>query len=137
MNTVQNEIFDWLCDTFGFTAGVDAFENRLPSTIQTGQDASVMWLIGNDNFVVRQFASKTKEKEYSLMIYYRAIRAETVNQKVLEMEQVINHLSCFDLPSYRVKSIQASSFNANQDADLENFWRGVVTVRVNVIDTYK
>ena len=136
MDTVQNEMFDWLCMTFGFNPGVDAFENRLPSTNQTGQEMPTMWLVGNDNFVVRQFASKTKEKEYSLLLHYRAPKAETVNQKIMEIEQAINHLSCFDLPSYRVKSIQASSFNAAEDADSENFWRGSVTIRLSIIDTY-
>lgn len=137
METVQKEFFDWLCSEFGFIGGVDAFQNRLPNSNQTGQESSAMWLIENNNFVVRQFATRTKQKEYNLVLYYRAPKARTVDAKILEIEQVINHLACFNLPSYKVVSIQADSFSSDLDADTEGFYRGTVSVTINVIDNYE
>ena len=137
METVQKEFFDWFCSEFGFTAGVNAFINRLPNTNQTGQSSPVVWILENNSFVSRQFSSKTKQKEYSLVLNYRAPKAKTVDEKVLEFEQVINHLSCFTLPSYEVISIQASSFNSDLDADAEGFYRGTLSITINIIDNYE
>lgn len=136
METLQKEFFDWLCDTFGFTAAVDAFQHTLPTTNQTG-DAPVMWLVENTAFVTQQFATSTKMKEYSFLINYRATKARDAELKVLEMEQVINHLKCFNLPSYKVIWVQANSFGADRDPDAEKFTRGSVTVTFRILDNYE
>lgn len=136
METIQKEFFDWLCDTFGFTPAVDAFQNTLPTTNQTG-DQPVMWLVENTSFVTRQFHSRSKLKEYSFLINYRDVRARDVELKVLELEQVINHTSCLTLPSYKVMQIQANSFGADRDPDAEKFTRGSVSVTFIVLDNYE
>lgn len=136
METIQKEFFDWLCETFGFEPAVNAFQNTLPTTNQTG-DQPVMWLVENTAFVTRQFATKSKLKEYSFLINYRDVRARDVELKVLELEQVINHVACFSLPSYQVMQIQANSFGADRDPDAEKFTRGSVSVTFVVLDNYE
>lgn len=137
METVQKEFFDWFCSEFGFIGGENAFMNRLPNTNQTGQSTPVVWVLENNGFVTRQFTSKTKQKEYNLVVNYRAAKAKDVDEAVLEFEQVINHLTCFELPSYKVVSIQADSFNSDLDADAEGFYRGTVSITINIIDNYE
>lgn len=136
METIQKEFFDWLCQTFGFTPGVNAFQNRVPTTNQTG-DASLMWLIEDPSYVTRQFVTSSKLKEYNFSINYRNVRAREVDLKTLEMEQVINHLRCFSLPSYKVMQIQATSFGADVDPDSEKFIRGTISVSCVVLDNYE
>lgn len=136
METLQKELFDWLCETFGFTAAENAFMHNLPATIQTG-DQPVMWLVENTAFVTNQLASHSKLKEYSFLLNYRDVRSKAVDAKVLEMEQTINHLHCFSLPSYQVIQIQANSFGADRDPDAEKFTRGSVSVTLTVLDNYE
>lgn len=136
METIQKEFFDWLCKTFGFVPGVDAFQNRVPTTNQTG-DTSLMWLIEDPSYVTRQFTTSTKLKEYNFSINYRNVRGREVDNKMLEIEQVINHLKCFTLPSYQVIQIQANSFGADTDPDAEKFMRGTVNVTFTVLDNYE
>lgn len=136
METIQKEFFSWLCETFGFAPGVNAFQNRVPTTNQTG-DGSLMWLIEDPGYVTRQFVSSSKLKEYNFSINYRNVRARDVELKLLEMEQVINHLKCFTLPSYKVIQIQANSFGADEDPDAEKFMRGTVSVMLVVLDNYE
>ena len=136
METIQKEFFDWLCKTFGFVPGVDAFQNRVPTTNQTG-DTPLMWLIEDPSYVTRQFTTSTKLKEYNFSINYRNVRGREVDNKMLEIEQVINHLKCFTLPSYQVIQIQANSFGADTDPDAEKFMRGTVNVTFTVLDNYE
>lgn len=136
METLQKQLFDWLNKVFGFTGGKDSFLNRLPSTIQLG-DQPVMWLIENSAFVSRQFASHSKLKEYSFQLYYRDIKARDVEQKMLEIEQVINHTKCFHLPDYEVMSITAAAFGADRDPDAQKFTRADITLTVVVLDNYE
>lgn len=137
METLQKEFFDWLCGTFGFTPAEDAFQHTLPTTNQTGDTKPVMWLVENTAYVTRQFATSSKLKEYSFLINYRATKARDAELKVLEMEQVINHLKCFQLPTYKVVQIQANSFGADRDPDAEKFTRGSVAVTFVVLDNYE
>lgn len=136
METIQKEFFDWLCETFGFVGGVDAFQHRIPTTNQTG-DTSVMWLVEDPGYVTRQFLTSSKLKEYNFSINYRNVKARAVDLKVLEMEQVINHVKCFTLPSYSVMQIQATSFGADVDPDEEKFTRGTISVSLVVLDNYE
>lgn len=136
METLQKELFDWLNKVFGFTGGKDSFQNRLPNTIQLG-DKPVMWLIENDAYVSRQFASHSKLKEYSFLLHYRDIKAQDVDKKVLEIEQVINHTECFHLPSYDIMSITASSFGSDTDPDAQKFTRGSIVLTLVVLDNYE
>lgn len=136
METIEKEFFDWLCETFDFKPAVNAFMHALPTTNQTG-DQPVLWLVANDAFVSRQFASRSKLKEYSFLINYREVRARNVDLKVLEIEQAINHTSCFMLPSYQVMQMQATSFGADRDPDAEKFTRGSIAVTLTVLDNYE
>lgn len=136
METLQKQLFDWLNKVFGFTAGKDSFQNRLPSTAQVG-DQPAMWLVENDTFVRRQFTSHSKLKEYSFVLNYRDIAAQKVKQKILELEQVLNHLECFSLPDYEVISIVANNFGADQDPDAQKFTRGEIYLTLVVLDNYE
>ena len=136
METVQKQFFDWLNRVFGFTAGVDSFQNKLPSTQQVG-DKPVLWLVENTAYVTRQYASHSKLKEYSFLLNYRDIKAQDVKQKILEFEQVINHTDCFHLPDYEVMSIEAESFGADQDPDAQKFTRGNLSIIITVLDNYE
>lgn len=136
METIQKEFFDWLCDTFGFIPAENAFQNVLPTTNQIG-NKPVMWLVENTSYVTQQFATRSKLKEYSFLVNYRDVRARDVELKVLEMEQVINHTTCFTLPSYQVMQIQASSFGADRDPDAEKFTRGSISITLIVLDNYE
>ena len=53
------------------------------------------------------------------------------------MEQVINHVKCFDLPSYKVIQIQSDSFGADLDPDAEKFTRGSLSITLQVLDNYE
>lgn len=136
METLQKQLFDWLNKVFGFTAGKDSFQNKLPSTQQVG-DQPVLWLVENNAFVSRQFTSHSKLKEYSFLLNYRDIKAQDVKQKILEFEQIINHLECFHLPDYEVISIVAESFGADQDPDAQKFTRGNIALTLVVLDNYE
>lgn len=136
METMQKELFDWLCNTFGFVAGTDAFQNRLPNTNQLG-DIPVMWLIQNASYVTRQFTSHSKLKEYSFILNYRNVKVRDAELKAHEIEQVINHIKCFELPSYKVISIQANTFGADTDPDAEKFTRSSISIIVDVLDNYE
>lgn len=136
METIQKELFDWLCNEFGFVGGQDAFQNRVPNTNQTG-DNPIMWLIQSSGYVIRQFHSHSKLKEYSFLLNYRNVKVYEAERKILEMEQVINHVRCFTLPSYKVIQIQANSFGADEDPDAEKFSRGSLSITLQVLDNYE
>lgn len=136
METIQKEFFDWLCAEFGFLAGKNAFQNKLPNTNQLG-DQPVMWLIENSAYVIQQFHSHSKMKEYSFLLHYRDVRARDVELKVLELEQVLNHVHCFTLPSYKVISMMANSFGNDVDPDAEKFTRGSISITIRVLDNYE
>lgn len=136
METVQKELFDWLCNEFRFVGGQNAFQNRVPTTNQLG-DQPIMWLVQSSGFVVRQFHSHSKLKEYVFLLNYRNVKAQAVEREILEMEQVINHVKCFDLPSYKVIQIQSDSFGTDVDPDAEKFTRGSLSITLQVLDNYE
>lgn len=136
MESVQKELFVKLCELLGLEEGKNFFMNRLPNTNELG-DESVAWLIENDGIVTRQFTSHTKTKEYTCILYYRHQKPSVVDKKICEIEQIINHVECFALPSYIVTGIQAVSFSSGIDTDNEKFYRGTVTIRLGILDNYE
>lgn len=134
METLTKELFDWLAINLGWHPGTNAFMSRVPSS-QTVQEC--YWLIANNNFVVRQFATRTKEKESSFLLNYRNVRARDVDNEIMRMENIINHLGCFKLKDYDVTYIRADSWSAAEDADAEGFYRGFLTINLRTIDNYE
>ena len=134
MKTLAAEMFDWCTAQFGWKQGVNAFLNILPDTNQVSGEA--WWLIDTDSYVSQQMISKSKLKRYTLTLNYRHTKARVVDATILKIEQILNHTTCFQLPSYKVIQMQASNWNADQDVENENFYRGSLTITLDVLDTY-
>lgn len=134
MRTLATEMFEWLAEEIGFNIGENAFMNILPDTNQVKGEA--YWLIDNNSYVSRQMISRSKLKRYTLVLNYRNVSARVVDNKILQIEQILNHTTCLQLPNYKIIQMQASSWDADRDADDEKFYRGSLTITVDVLDTY-
>ena len=130
--TVLEAFAKWLEDNNVATSGQDLFLRRVPSSTKT--PSSVYWIIPGGGFPIARNKTGEMIKQYSFTINYRSMSAGEVEQKLFELEELINCQGCLVLEGYEVLEVEVNSFADDGDMDEEN--REVGFLQVN-IKTYK
>ena len=130
--TIAKAFIDWLENEGVATFGQDLYLRRVPDSKYT--PSSVYWVIPSGGYPLGK--NKTGEiiKQYSFLINYRSTKAEDVDQKLFELEELLNCQDCLQLEGFEVLEVEVSSFADDGDIDGEDREQGFLQANIK---TYK
>ena len=86
--TVTEAFIEWLEAQGVATFGQDLYLRRVPDSKQT--PSSLYWIIPSGGFPLGRNRTGEMIKQYSYQINYRSKKAKEVEQKLFELEELIN-----------------------------------------------
>lgn len=129
--TIGKEISNYLCNLFSLTFGTDFYYMRVPD-----EPGPVYWMTLMGSYVNRDLKTRQKIKEYQFVLNYRDIKAQNVDEKISEIENVLSHLSCVKLDNFDLYDIAVSNLGTYEDVDVENRFKGSIQISVKIHDDY-
>ena len=130
--TVTEAFIEWLEAQGVATFGQDLYLRRVPDSPKT--PSSLYWIVPSGGFPLGQNRTGEMIKQYSYQINYRSKSAKEVENKLFELEEMLNCQSCIALEGYEVLDVEVTSFADDGDIDDED--REIGLLQVN-IKTYK
>ena len=130
--TITESFINWLESEGVATFGQDLYLRRVPDSQKT--PSSLYWIIPSGGFPLGRNKTGEMIKQYTFAINYRSTKAEDVEHKLYELEELLNCQSCIALEGYQVLGVEVSVFPDDGDVDDED--REVGLLQVN-IKTYK
>ena len=130
--TITESFINWLESEGVATFGQDLYLRRVPDSQKT--PSSLYWIIPSGGFPLGRNKTGEMIKQYTFVINYRSTKAEDVEHKLYELEELLNCQSCIALEGYQVLEVEVSVFPDDGDVDDED--REVRLLQVN-IKTYK
>lgn len=124
--TVAQALAQWMQDNGIGVRGTDIFIGSAPLDAPT----ACYWIIGGGGTPVIRAQTGGKGKAYIFNVFYRNTDASDVDSKLQALEELANRGVCYSLSGYDTLDIEASSFQSDNDLDLED--RAVGTVQITV-----
>lgn len=112
--------------------GQDLFLGRVPNSLNT--NTKLFWVIPSGGSVIQKNKTNESIKSYQFLVYYRSNSAREVDEKLFQLEEILNCIACVQLENFEVVDISATQFATKQDLDSENRMVGFLQVR---LQTYK
>lgn len=114
------------------TSGQDLYIGKVPNSLKTKDP--VYWIITSGGIPIQTLSTGEKIKQYTIYIYYRSRSGRDVEQKLFDLEELLNCSRCVDLNGFETVGIEVTQFPIDQDLDSED--RKVGLIQIN-IKTYK
>ena len=131
MNTIGVEFSNFICKLFGLEFGKNFFYPRVPD-----EEAPVYWMTLMGSLLNRKLKTHQNIKEYVFVLNYRDVKAQNVDEKIFEIETVLNHLTCSKLEHFDLYEITTSNLGTYEDVDSEGRFKGSIQIVVKVHDDY-
>lgn len=131
MNTIGVELSAFLCEQFDLSFGENFFYTRVPDVA-----GPVYWLTLINSVVNRNFKTKQKIKEYSFVLNYRDISSRIVDEKIFEIETILNRLTCTQFENFELYELSTSNLGTYEDNDVEGRFKGSIQIVVKILDDY-
>lgn len=128
--TVTQSFIQWLETQGVATFGQDLYLRRVPDSKQT--PSSLYWIIPSGGFALGRNRTGEMIKQYSYLINYRAKKAREVEDKLFELEEMLNCQSCIVLEGYQVLDVEVTSFADDSDMDEEGRETGLLQVNIKI-----
>lgn len=114
-------------ESLGFgTFGTDLFIGSAP--LQSPD--SCWWVIRGGGSPIVKAVTGQKMKAYIFSVFYRDLDGENFEDKLQEFEEAMNDANCDDITGYNKVELEASTFPADQDLDIED--RSVALTQVTL-----
>lgn len=130
--TVAQSFIQWLENKGVATFGQDLYLRRAPDSKETPE--AIYWIIPNGGFPIGRNKTGEMIKQYSFTINYRSVKAKDVEEKLFELEELLNCQSCVVLEGYEVLEVEVDVFSSDGDIDDEDRETGLLQVNIK---TYK
>lgn len=130
--TITEAFIKWLEDEGVATFGQDLYLRQVPDSKSTSD--AIYWIIPSGGMTIGRNRTGELIKQYSYVINYRNIDPEEVENKLYELEELLNCQSCIKLEGYQVLGIEVSVYPDDGDIDDEGSETGLLQVN---IQTYK
>lgn len=130
--TVTQAFIDWLEDNDVATFGQDLYLRRLPDSREVPD--AVYWLVPSGGFRLGKNRTGETLKQYSYTLNYRAPKAKEVEEKLFELEEMLNCQNCVQLDGYEVVEIEVEVYSSDGDIDEEDRETGLLQINIK---TYK
>lgn len=130
--TISRAFINWLEDNGVATFGQDLYLRRVPDSKKT--QSSIYWVIPAGGFPLGKNKTGEMIKQYTFIINYRSTSANEVDEKIFELEELLNCQNCLQLDGFEVLEVEVSSFPDDSDSDPED--RETSFLQAN-IKTYK
>lgn len=131
MNTIGVEFSEFICDLFNLEFGENFFYPRVPDV-----NGPVYWMTFVGSLLNRKLKTHQNIKEYVFVLNYRDIKAQKVDEKIFEIETVLNHLTCSKLEHFDLYEITTSNLGTYEDVDVEGRFKGSIQIIVRIHDDY-
>ena len=128
--TVTEAFIAWIEAQGVATFGQDLYLRRVPDSKQT--PSSLYWIIPSGGFPLGRNRTGEMIKQYSYLINYRAKKAREVEDKLFELEELLNCQSCIVLEGYQVLDVEVTSFADDSDMDEEGRETGLLQVNIKI-----
>lgn len=124
--TVSESLANYLA-SMGF--GVPGESQYIGQVPQSAPD-KCFWLITGGGSPIQTLRTGEKVKQYFVSIYYRSTSSRDIEDRLHDLEELLNDVNCVQLEEYEVLDISASQFP--QDADLDSIERRVGFLQANI-----
>ena len=132
ISTVGKEFTDWFADLMGLEEGTNLFYMYQPETDNT----ATWWIEQGSAVISRECVTKQLIKRYSFLLNYRNVKAKEVDKQIDKAQQLLSHVTCFNLPDYVVYRLEVSNLGSHQTHDSESRMRGTLQVALSIYDDY-
>ena len=95
---------------------------------------SCFWILAGGGSPILKNQTTGKVKNYVLFIYFRGSDSD-VDEKLQELEQLVNSDSCTQLTDHDTIEMEATAFPTDEDIDSEERTVGLVQVTITVYDS--
>lgn len=112
--------------------GQDLYLYRVPNSLKT--KTNLFWVVPNSGSVIQKNKTNEKIKSHQFLVYYRSNSAREVDEKLSQLEETLNCMTCVQLEGYQTLDVSATQFSSDIDPDSENRMVGFIQV---TIQTYK
>ena len=130
--TISKAFIDWLEAKGVATFGQDLYLRRLPDSKYT--PSSVYWVIPGGGFPLGKNRTGEIIKQYTFIVNYRSTKAQEVDEKLMELEELLSCENCFTLEGYEVIEVEVSTYPDDSDTDTEDREQGFLQANIK---TYK
>ncbi len=96
------------------------------------EPAACWWIIGGGGNNISKNSTGEKQKNYILSVYYRDIIAETVDEQIQTLEELMNSKQCIDIDGYDIIETEATVFPTDQDIDNQERTIGLIQITLTV-----
>jgi len=115
------------------TLGHDLFISNAPSSNKTLD--SIWWIVYNGGSSILDTSSGESLKRYQLQLFYRDRDHESVYNKIMEVDELINCSRCVQLTNYDSVDISTVTYPIDNDLDLEDRKVGLIQVSLTIYKT--
>ncbi len=133
--TITKSMIKFMEDLGFGTFGTNLYVYQVPDSKFADND--IYWLIPSGGTPTRQLYTWGKTKRYAFIVHYRNESTEVVDDKMFEMESVINAVKCPLLEGFDVYNVQCDSFPTDSDLDSEDRMVGTMTIFIELLDSHK
>lgn len=125
--TIRKALIEWMEANSLGTFGTDIFAGAAPLKAPD----KCFWIMTTGGAPVSKNVTGEREKAYVASIYYRNTDAEDVDEKLQELEELINSKLCDPIPHYENLGLEATAFPSDQDLDNEERSVGLLQVTIS------
>jgi hypothetical protein len=105
-------------------------QNLFIGTVPQNAPDSAMWVVTSGGSAIIKARTGEKVKNYIVNVYYRSKDQELVYDTLQELEEAINSDNCAVLADYETVEMEATSFPADQDLDVEDRTVGLLQITI-------
>lgn len=125
---IKRQFIDWMESQSLGTFGITIFIGIAPLG---ALDECYIVTSGGGNPIVKNNTGE-RQKGYILNVYFRSLNAETVDEKLQALEELINESACLEIDGYDIIEAEATAFPTDQDIDNEDRTVGLLQITLTV-----
>ena len=125
---IKRQFVDYLvAEGFG-TFGTDIFIGTVPQ----GAPDTALWILSSGGNTKSKNKTGENQKNYLLSVFYRSLDASQVDEKLEQLETLINRNNCIDISGYDIIETEATVYPSDQDIDNEDRTVGLIQINLTV-----